>query len=102
MSDKNILLISSRKGLIIYEQNVRNKWRIEAVHFLGFPVTMAHVDKHNNSWWVSLDHGHWGSKLHKSKDEGKNWEEVKAPKYPEGAEVKDGFAASLNYIWAMN
>ena len=101
MSQKNKLLVSTRKGLVVYEYNSHNKWNYSGVHFLGFPVSMAYVDNSNNTWWACLDHGHWGSKLHKSSDEGKSWQEVNTPKYPEGEEVKEGVPASLNYLWAM-
>ena len=102
MSRKNKLLISTRKGLIVYQKDSAGKWNFDKVHFLGLPVTMAYVDLHSHTWWVSLDHGHWGCKLHKSLDEGRNWHEVEAPKYAEGEEVKEGVPASLNYIWSIN
>ena len=101
MSKKNTLLISTRKGLIFYEKNDIGKWLYRKVEFLGLPVSMAYVDKTTNTWWACLDHGHWGSKLHRSFDNGSIWEEVPAPKYPEGEEVKDGVPANLRYLWAM-
>jgi len=102
MSDKRTLLISTRKGLITYKKNNTRKWSFDKVDFLGLPVSMAYVDKPNNIWWACLDHGHWGSKMHRSFDEGNSWEEVDAPRYPEGEEVKKDVPASLNYLWAMN
>ena len=48
-----------------------------------------------------LDHGHWGCKLHRSNDGGK-WEEIAAPKYPEGEEVKEGTPAVTKYLWAFS
>ena len=101
MSLKNTLLVSTRKGLIIYKKNDNNKWNFSKVHFLGLPVSMAYVDDIHNAWWACLDLGHWGNKLHRSFNEGKTWEEVDAPKYPEGEEVNEGVPASLNYLWAM-
>lgn len=101
MSKNNLLLISTRKGLIVYKKNSLDKWNFDKVHFLGLPVTIAYVDKHNATWWVSLDHGHWGCKLHKTEDEGKTWNEVTPPKYPEGEEVKDEVPATLDYIWSI-
>jgi hypothetical protein len=102
MPDMNKLLVSTRKGLTVYEKDSQQKWTFAKVHFLGFPVSMTYVDKINNTWWAGLDHGHWGCKLHKSPDEGRSWQEVEAPKFPEGEEIKDGVAATLNYIWAIN
>ena len=97
---KNTLLIGTRKGLVIYKL-VNEKWKYQEVHFKGIPVSIAYVDERNGMWWACLDHGHWGVKLHRSNDLGKNWEEIPAPKYPEGSEIKDGLPASTKYIWAF-
>jgi photosystem II stability/assembly factor-like uncharacterized protein len=35
--------------------------------------------------WASLDHGHWGPKLSRSRDSGAAWEDVASVKYPAGA-----------------
>jgi photosystem II stability/assembly factor-like uncharacterized protein len=94
------LLIGTRKGVIAYRlQNGR--WQVENVSFEGVPVSIAYADSRNGIWWASLDHGHWGVKLHRSKDRGRTWEEVTAPAYPEGEEVKDGVPATTRYIWSM-
>ena len=100
MSEKNTLLVGSRKGLIVYRKNVSGKWRHDSTEFLGFPVTIAAVDENTGYWWAMLDHGHWGCKIHRSKD-GKEWEELEAPKYPEGEELKDGSPAATKYLWAF-
>jgi len=71
------------------------------MHFMGEPVSMTYVDTRNHTWWAALDLGHWGCKLHWSGDEGATWEEVEAPKYPEGSQVKDSEPTSLKYIWAF-
>ena len=102
MATKNTLLISTRKGLVIYNKNESGDWKYDNTHFLGLPVTMAYVDKLNGTWWACLDHGHWGCKIHFSKNEGKSWQEVNAPKYPEGEEIKEGVPASVKYLWAMS
>ena len=85
----NYLLLGTRKGLIVY-QKINNQWKLLRTDFLGIPVSITYIDKQTNTWWACLDHGHWGVKLHRSLDEGKNWEEIKAPVYPEGEEVKEG------------
>jgi photosystem II stability/assembly factor-like uncharacterized protein len=100
MSEKNTLLVGSRKGLIVYKKNASGKWRHDSTEFLGFPVTIAAVDENTGYWWAMLDHGHWGCKIHRSKD-GKEWEELEAPKYPEGEELKDGSPAATKYLWAF-
>ena len=97
---KDTLLLSTRKGLITYKKDPQGRWKYRSTAFIGIPVSLAHVDPFTNTWWACQDHGHWGCKLHRSGDEGSTWEEVEAPKYPEGEEVKAGIPASLKYMWA--
>jgi photosystem II stability/assembly factor-like uncharacterized protein len=101
MTNTRKLLIGTRKGLVVFSKSTSGKWRFEDAHFLGIPVTMTHTVQSDNSWWVCLDHGHWGCKIHISKDEGRSWDEVSAPVFPVGEEVKQGVPASLNYLWSM-
>ncbi len=100
MATKNHLLLGTRKGLVVYQKS-KGQWAHKANHFLGIPVSLSYVDPRTNTWWACLDHGHWGVKLHRSQDEGQNWEEVDAPKIPEGEEIKEGVAAAVTYIWAF-
>jgi photosystem II stability/assembly factor-like uncharacterized protein len=97
---KNSLLLGTRKGLIVCRKK-HGDWKINEVHFEGVPVSIAYADERSGNWWACLDHGHWGVKLHRSRDEGKTWAEVTAPAYPEGAEIKPGEAATTRYLWAM-
>ena len=99
---KTTLLLGTRKGLIAYRIKNNGTCVVENISFEGFPVSIAYADDRSGVWWAALDHGHWGVKLHRSSDRGKSWEEIVAPVYPEGAEVKDGVKASLRYIWAMS
>ena len=69
MRDK--LLLGTRKGLLILNKN-RADWSIESAHFEGVPVPYAMHDPRNDTLWVSLDHGHWGGKLHRSRDPGRD------------------------------
>lgn len=94
------LLLGTRKGLIVCEKK-NNNWQIVKTHFIGIPVSMVYTDDETNTWWACLDHGHWGVKLHRSIDEGINWEEIPAPVYPEGSMVNDDKEASLRYIWSF-
>lgn len=98
---KPTLLLGTRKGLVAYRYQ-NDQWRVENTSFEGVPVSIAYADPRNGTWWAALDHGHWGVKLHRSHDRGANWEEVAAPAYPEGAEIKEGVPASTRYIWAMS
>lgn len=100
MRDK--LLIGTRKGLLILDRNGAD-WAIESAHFEGIPVPYAMHDPRSDTLWVSLDHGHWGGKLHRSRDLGATWQEVAAPKYPEGDTVPPDFTtpAATSYIWLI-
>ena len=89
MRDK--LLLGTRKGLLILNKNGAD-WFIESAHFEGVPVPYAMHDPRNDTLWVSLDHGHRGGKLHRSRDMGATWEEVEAPKYPEGDTIPPDFS----------
>lgn len=95
------LLISTRKGLMIYAQHY-NTWQFESVYFPGIPITLSYYHPYSRMLWAFQDHGHWGVKMSRSADMGFTWQEVEAPKYPEGEEVKDGQPASLRYIWAVH
>ncbi len=97
---KNTLLLGTRKGLVIYK-NINDNWEYQNTHFVGIPVSIAAADSRTGTWWAMLDHGHWGVKLHRSNDQGENWEELEAPKYPDGFEIKEGLAASTRYLWAF-
>lgn len=98
---KPTLLLGTRKGLIVYKYS-KDRWQSENLSFEGVPVSIAYADPRNGTWWACLDHGHWGVKMHRSHDRGRSWEEVTAPAYPEGEEVKDGVTAATRYIWAMS
>ncbi len=92
------LILGTRKGLLITDLDGKVKRRFH----IGVPISYAATDPRNNGrWWAAADHGHWGQKLHRSDDGGVNWEEVPAPKYPEGAEITDGKPAALSYIWIV-
>ncbi|MGH8121071.1 MAG: WD40/YVTN/BNR-like repeat-containing protein [Gammaproteobacteria bacterium] len=94
------ILLGTHKGLVVYAGK-SSGWQLAGDHFLGVPVSIAAVDHRNGAWWAMLDHGHWGCKLHRSANEGQTWEEVAAPKYPEGEEIKENKPATLKYLWAF-
>src|SRR5688500_19192955 len=83
------ILLGTRKGLIVYKFK-NNHWQVENLFFEGAPVSIAYADPRTGTWWACLDFGHWGVKLHRSTDRGAVWEEITAPAYPEGEEIKEG------------
>ena len=90
-------LVGTSKGLVIL--NSKPKWHLEKVQFKGFAVTMVFVDKYSGHWWLGLSHNHWGQKLHRSKDAGETWEEVKTPRFT--VDYSPGQLANLTKIWVM-
>lgn len=95
-----VLLLGTRKGLLQLEQR-DNQWQVVRQSFEGAPIAYSMHDPRNNTLWACVDHGHWGQKLHRSRDWGETWEEIPAPQYPEGAELGDGKPATLRYLWTM-
>ena len=100
MASSPTLVLGTRKGLVTFIKGP-NGWKYQGVSFLGIPVTLTFQDERTDTRWACLDHGHWGTKLHRSTDGGKNWDEIPAPKFPEGYEIKEGVPATVSYLWAM-
>ncbi|HXK93454.1 MAG TPA: glycosyl hydrolase, partial [bacterium] len=109
--EKNILLLGSRKGLILFERR-NGDWKFRTLSHAGAAVSYAMIDPRHGTLWCCLDHGHWGAKLQRSDDLGATWQEVDAPKYPEGAVLGATFPgvepvepdskprpATLKYLW---
>ena len=101
------LLVSTRKGL--FEIAGRGAAaHIARAHFVGDNVTLAMVDRRDGAWYVVLDHGHFGVKLHRTDDGGATFTEIAVPAYPpkpEGLVDKDMWGKdrewALKGIWAL-
>ena len=80
----NMILLGTRKGTVIFDRSnspgVPGPSRMRA--FLSVTRRVIRVTAR---LWASLDHGHWGPKLSRSRDGGATWEDVLSLKYPEGA-----------------
>ncbi|NND90494.1 MAG: exo-alpha-sialidase [Granulosicoccus sp.] len=76
------LLIGTRKGLFTYTRDDQG-WQAVSETFLGDPIPMLLPDRRDGTWYVAVEHGHFGTKLHRSDDQGQHWEELDAPRYPE-------------------
>ncbi len=92
------LYVGTRKGLFIFERNGAG-YRLKRSSHLGIPVQNTLFDERTGRLWALLDHGHWGQKLSRSTDDGKTWEEIESPKYPDGEMVNDDTAATMRLIW---
>ena len=96
----NKILVGTAKGLILYE-NGPNGWKYKKDFFLGFSISQGSLNLIDDSWWVGLDHKHWGPKLHRSVDQGSTWVEMGTPRYSDDAEIKPGVKATLRYLWSI-
>lgn len=102
------LLVGTRKGLFTVERSGA-RWEVIDVAFEGDNVPMTLADPRDGALYAALEHGHFGTKLHRSGDGGGTWEEVGVPTYPEPApdEVDlDPFKGTplpwrLDRIWAL-
>lgn len=105
MSDR--VLAATRKGLFLVDREATG-WTIARTCFLGENVGLVAVDARDGAWYATLDHGHFGAKLHRSEDAGATWTELAVPAYPEhpeGTHDLDAFGRpvpwKLNRIWAL-
>ncbi len=79
------LWVATRKGLFRLERRgaVRPKWAVAGKPaFLGDNVSMLLPGRGERPILAALDHGHFGVKLHRSRDGGKRWKEVPSPVMP--------------------
>ena len=105
MASSGTMIVGTRKGMFILKRG-ESGWRVTNHSHEAAAVPYAFHDHRNDQVWVSLDHGHWGSKIQRSQDLGKKWTEIEAPKYPKRARTKPwttGKAqpATLSYIWTI-
>lgn len=80
----NLLILGTRKGTVLLDKTTAG-WRARPICHAGIPVCYASRDPRDGSLWSSLDHGHWGPKLSRSRDNGNSWQDLSSLKYPEGA-----------------
>lgn len=97
MSDR--LLVGTRKGLFTLQRDPR--WRIANTAFMGDPVSMVLHDPRSDTLFAALNLGHFGVKLHRSRDRGASWQEIAVPAYPLQPEGAKGPAWSLVQIWCL-
>jgi len=80
------ILLATRKGLLQLHKN--GGWSIARASFPGVAVTAALHDARDGTLYAMLKHGHFGSKLHRSDDDGKTWTELPAPAFPPTPRVR--------------
>jgi photosystem II stability/assembly factor-like uncharacterized protein len=74
--------VATRKGLFSL-QRTGSRWEISQVNFLGDNCTLVMHDPRTGDLLAALNHGHFGVKLHRSRDRGVTWTEAGTPTYPE-------------------
>ncbi|MEE8169132.1 MAG: exo-alpha-sialidase [Phycisphaerae bacterium] len=107
MSDR--IHVATRKGLFTIERTAAG-WSVARTAFLGDNCSMVLQDARDGTTYLACDHGHFGVKLHRSRDDGETWAECSVPIYPEKpADYEDlidamhpqAYAWSLKLIWAL-
>jgi photosystem II stability/assembly factor-like uncharacterized protein len=106
MSDR--LWVATRKGLFAMDRT-QASWKIGRTSFLGDTLSMVLPDRRDGTVYAALDHGHFGAKMQRSRDDGVTWEEIAIPVYPEkpANEVdldpvrQTPLAWKLKKIWAL-
>ncbi len=78
------MLVATRKGLLTLARK-NGGWSIARTDFPGIPVTAALHDARDGTLYAVLKHGHFGTKLHRSDDDGAIWTELPAPAFPADA-----------------
>ena len=94
MADR--LLVATRKGLLAFER-VGKQWSMAATDFPGVAVTATLRDPRDRAIYAVLKHGHFGSKLHRSDDDGRSWKELAAPAFPAEAAGEP----TLLQVWTL-
>lgn len=86
------LFVATRKGLFTIERRTgrpRGRWVITRAQFLADNASVMLADRRDGVVYTALGHGHFGVKLHRSKDGGRTWEPCATPAYPPKPEGLD-------------
>ncbi len=90
------LHVATRKGLMIFQRDTRG-WAHRRTAFPGSPVSLSLVSDDGRTVFVALNLGHFGTKLHRSDDDGRIWTELAAPAFP--ADAAD--SPALFQVWTL-
>jgi hypothetical protein len=80
MSDR--IFVATRKGLFTIGRTNGSRWAIAGTAFLSDNLSMVLPDARDGSVYIATDHGHFGVKVHRSRDGGRTWAECATPTYP--------------------
>lgn len=76
------LLVGTRKGLFVLQDDGQGGWPLVKPDFVGEPVSMVLPDPRDGSLYAALNLGHFGVKLHRQRAGMTDWEECAVPVYP--------------------
>ena len=99
MSDR--LFVATRKGLFTLTRS-GGRWPLGEPAFMGDPVTNILPDARDGTLYATLNLGHFGVKMRRSKNGGRTWEEHAVPSYPtppEGAPQNPPW--KLVQVWSL-
>jgi hypothetical protein len=101
--------VGTRKGLFAFEKT-NGHWCPAGEWFLGIHIPMLLHDRRDGLLHAAVEHGHFGTKMHRSADGGATWEEtvgiVYPPKPDDVPEIRDSFRNvvvpwSLEKVWSL-
>jgi hypothetical protein len=96
------LLVGTRKGLFSIDRGATS-YAVADVAFLGVPVTAVLHDVRDRTTYAALDHGHFGTKLHRRDPSADSFTEIAAPAYPEPPDgtADAGPAWATQMVWTI-
>jgi photosystem II stability/assembly factor-like uncharacterized protein len=96
--------VGTRKGLFTVRRDAGG-WTLGQPAFAGEPVTQLLVDPHDGAWYAALRLGHFGVKMWKSVDGGREWSAIAAPAFPpkptDGAWKDDPTPWTVDLVWGL-
>jgi len=93
MSRASTCHVATKKGLFTVTRGASG-WVVSRAAFLGDNCTLTMHDPRSGDLIAALYHGHFGAKLHRSRDEGVTWQEIGTPAYPP---MPEGYAPKMTH-----
>ena len=98
------LWVGTRKGLFMVRRDDAG-WHVGTPRFPGEPVSQFLANPHDGACYAALRLGHFGVKLWKSVDGGREWKEIAAPAFPpkptEGPWKEDAMPWTVDQVWSL-
>jgi photosystem II stability/assembly factor-like uncharacterized protein len=108
MSKQVALMVGTAKGAFVLRgDEKRERWEVEGPHFTGMAVEYVWADTRNGgAAYASVTDPWFGPQLYRSKDAGKTWDKIAAPRFPnepkrEGPAPEAKGGKSVERIWVV-